>query len=160
MPPRSHGQTDPPRCQRTYKMPVRKDGGVTPMASHAGNHPVDADSNISRRFATGTAIQENVPARPIISYGVTGPAFVIAIIPLDEIAVDYRVAAEPGGIARLVCAPKRAGQDQRLSMGAEIWGQSLGLTQSSIRQRQIAQPGVTFSSRPRCFTVTHDMQQR
>src|SRR6185312_12159543 len=91
-------------------MAVREQQHVTVEAAKTRDKAIGASAYRIERFATGTAIAEEKPARPLLADVCRALALVLAVIPLDQIAIDLGIRTEAGQVAGALRALQRAGQ--------------------------------------------------
>src|SRR5262249_46179635 len=75
---------------------------VSRHGAHAVHHAVCAGSNLLRGFAARTAVAEQLPSRTFGADLRRTAAFVFAVVPLDEVVVDFNHRSEAG---QFTCAP-------------------------------------------------------
>src|SRR5689334_11834656 len=81
---------EPARRKHAQHMPAREQHGVSRNAADSLHDPVRARADLLGRLAAGTAVTEQFPPWAF-SHNVGGsPAFILAVIPLDQIFTDLR----------------------------------------------------------------------
>jgi hypothetical protein len=88
------GQPNPTRHEDAQNMSMGEHCNVAVGGASPGNHPIDPGAHLLRRFAAGASVPEDEPAwRDLVDlHG--RQAFVIAIVPLDQIGINDRSISE------------------------------------------------------------------
>jgi len=104
-------QAEPAGCEYPQKMAARKNQHVPVNRPQAFHHAVGPRANLERRFSAGAAVVKQLPAGGLgVNFHRAQP-FVVAIVPLDELAVHFGGGAEPGQLASSPGALQRTGED-------------------------------------------------
>jgi hypothetical protein len=88
------GQPNPTRHEDAQNMSMGEHYDVAIGGASPGNHPIDPGAHLLRRFAAGASVPEDEPARSDLVDLNGRQAFVIAIVPLDQIGIDDRSITE------------------------------------------------------------------
>src|SRR5258708_35549488 len=75
-------------------------------------------------------------------------ALIFAVVPFDEVPIDFGPGTKAGQLAGAGGALQRAGKDPREFQSLEPFSQAPGVTFSARRQRQIGEAGVLAAVRP------------
>jgi hypothetical protein len=134
-------------------MPARKKQHVSRNRAHSGDNSVCAFTDLLGHFPSGRAVPKQVPIRALGADFDTSEAFILAIIPFDEIGIDFSNGPKPGQLA----CPARASQrtrehlheNQSLEASAEPPGGLLALD----REWEVGESSVLASQGPSSFAV-------
>ena len=89
----------------TRKMwPLEKISTFRPNGAHQLDHAIGARSDVVRRLTVWTPVTEQIPVRACRVYLDASKTFVVAVIPFDEVAIDFRHRPEAGQVT----GPRRA----------------------------------------------------
>jgi hypothetical protein len=122
-------QPQPSRSQYPQKVPTRKNQNVALDRAHAANHTVSPRSNLGWRFPSGTTVAEQLPARALGMDLPSAQTLVFAVVPFDQVAIDFGLGAEasqlagPGGALQRTC--KYPGEMPEPELFAEPTGVAL-----------------------------------
>src|SRR5215471_10088368 len=83
-------------------MPARKEQRVAIERPHPGDDAIGARAYSCRGLAAGTPIPEQLPVRAFAANLLCGSTFVVAVVPLEQITVDFRGGAK----ARQLAGPR------------------------------------------------------
>ena len=87
-------------------------------------------------------------------------ALVFAVVPFDQIAIDFRRRAEAGQLAGARRALQRTGEHLGKRHSAQPLAKRAGVPFAALGQRQIGQPGVLAREAPRGFAVPGQVNDR
>src|SRR6267143_2862928 len=108
--PAPRSESEPADGEYPQEMPTRKKQHVPLDTSHPIHHPVCPGGYLIRRFAARAAVTEQLPFRALsMDLGGATP-LVLAIVPFEEVAIDFRRGPEAGQVACLGCTLQRTGQ--------------------------------------------------
>ncbi len=150
-------QPDPPRREHAQEVSMRDERDEPAQPVQRRDQRVGARADLLRRLAAGAAVAEEVPAgAPRLDFG-ERQALVLAAVPVTQVQVEPRRAAEAGEDARFLGAPERARQDVRKPRRLQPLAEDAGLALPARGERQIGPPGVAMVARPLRFTVADDI---
>ena len=110
--PRDGGQSEPARREYAQHMSMREQGDVTRYRTRTGDHPIRPGTYLHRRLAARAAVPKNQPARRLLT--VPGrQSLVFAVVPLDEVGINYSHVAEARQFAGVPCPLQRADENER-----------------------------------------------
>jgi hypothetical protein len=92
---------------------VGEQGDIAIQRLKAVDQPVRARSDVLGGFLIWTAIDKDVPARPLLGDIRRAFALIIAIIPLGQVRLDLGESPKPGQLAGSLRALPRAAQGRR-----------------------------------------------
>jgi len=104
-------ESKPSCCEYSKNVTVRKERHGVDRAD-PGDDAIDARANLLGAFAAGTAVREDHPVGILCTNLAWRKAFILAVIPLHEVAVDLGALGEAGELTRLAGATERARQNQ------------------------------------------------
>jgi len=91
-------------------MSVREQKHVAGSPESTVDHSLSSDGNLRAAFASRHAVAPQGPARVFNLNLGRSPSFVLTVIPLEQICVEYCTIAEAGEEAGFSCSVERAGQ--------------------------------------------------
>src|SRR5580704_640120 len=153
-------EIEPAGAQHPQEMPARKHEHITLDAAQASDDAVGARSDLVRRLASRTAVAEQLPVRMFRMNIDRPPAFILAIIPFDQIGVDFRHAAEAGQLARPLRTLQRAGKHLDESQPAQPLAESAGVALSTVGQWKVGPTGMLAGEAPRGLSVPRQINDR
>jgi len=116
--------------------------------SDAIDHAGGAGSDFAERFAARESIAEHFPIRAP-GVNVRRPeALILAVVPLDEVAIDFGARGEARELAGPAGALQRAGEDAGEIESFEPLAETPGVTFAAPGQRQIGEAGVLSTEGP------------
>src|SRR4051795_2076408 len=96
-------------------MAARENQHISLDKANAAGHTIGSQDHVFRRLASGTAVAKQLPVRTLLMNIHCTAALVVAVVPLDQILVDFSHIAETCQFTGMACAPQGAGQDHRES---------------------------------------------
>ena len=108
---------------------------------------------ICRGDSPGTTIAEQLPIGALFENVGGGSAFVLAVVPFDELRNHFGHSAEASQLAGSQRALQRAGKHLRENQFFESIAQTAGIALAILGQRQIGQSGMLATDAPRGFAV-------
>src|SRR5690348_503580 len=91
-------------------MAMREEQHVTVDGVKARQQAIRPRADRGHQLAAWTTIAKQKPVRPFLANVSRAPAFVVAVVPLDEIVINLDSSAEAGQLARSSGALERTGQ--------------------------------------------------
>src|SRR4051794_9735190 len=129
-------------------MGMREHDDIAPGRAAALDHPVRALGDLRGRLASGRAVVEERPPRALGADVDRRAAFVLAVVPLDEVGVEPRAFAEPGELARLERALQWARQHERVAPRREHRAEALRLRPALVVERNVGATRMPARARP------------
>src|SRR5258708_32105187 len=80
-------------------MPARKNQYIAVDGAHAAHNTIRARSNLIRRFSAGTAVAKQLPVGMLRTNHQRSETFELAVVPLDQIGIDFGCGPEAGQFA-------------------------------------------------------------
>ena len=90
----------PARGEHSEKVPARKKQHVPLDSPHPAYHPVGPRSDLVRRLPVGTAVTEQLPIRALGADVGAATTLVRAVVPFQEVGLDFRRGAEASPLTR------------------------------------------------------------
>src|SRR5262245_55069080 len=138
-------------------MAAREQQYVSADPAHSLHDAVGARRHLFRRFPARTAVAEQLPVRTL-GMDVDGePAFIPAVIPFEQIGIDFSGSAEPGQFAGSNRATQRTREHFRESHSGESFAEPSRHVLATLGEREIAAPRVLTGNRPRGFAVSGEV---
>src|SRR6185436_15076703 len=94
-------EADPACRDHAEQVAVSEERHTSLHATDAVDQSIDAGSDLLRRFPTRTPVVEHHPVRCGAPDLLGGEPFVLAVIPLHEVRVDFHASAESRQLTRL-----------------------------------------------------------
>jgi len=91
--------TDPAGGQHANEVSARKQQHITLGPPHATHYAIRPGGYLRRGFASRTTVPEEVPTRALAKDLGRPPAFIVSVVPLDQVAIDFGSSAETRKIA-------------------------------------------------------------
>jgi hypothetical protein len=104
-------ESDPACGQHPNEVSAREKQHVSFNGSHAPQHVLSPRDYLGWRFASRAPVAEQLPVRALCTDLCRASAFVFAVIPLDEIVIDFGHGPESSQCARPAGALQRARKD-------------------------------------------------
>src|SRR5215831_6278104 len=104
---------DPSRCEDPEDVTMSKERNVLSDGAHAFNNRVNPSSDVLRALPTRAAVREDHPARRRCADLLRCQALIVAIVPFDEIVIDFGPLAETGQHAGLAGTGEGACKNSR-----------------------------------------------
>ena len=101
-------QSNPPRSQNAAKLAVREERDLSVQLSKICYEPVCTVGNLSGHFTSGTPVTEDIPVRSTLANVRRAPSFVITIVPLGEVRLDFRILTQSNQSTSPLCPTTRA----------------------------------------------------
>src|SRR5437867_3671541 len=93
-------ESKPTGSEHSQKMPARKNQNIASDRANAIHNLICPRGNMVRRFSAGAAVVEQMPFRALRVNFRRAEAFVPAVVPFDQVAVNFGARAEAGKFAR------------------------------------------------------------
>ena len=110
-------------------------------------------ADLIESFSAGEAIAKQFPIRTLRLDFRGGESFVIAIIPFDEVGVDFGCLTEAGKLARAPRPKQRTGKHFAELLIFEPLAELAGIALTAWGERQVRQPCVLAAQCPGGFAV-------
>src|SRR5260370_22646693 len=100
VPARPRVEPEPARGQHSEKVSARKEQDLPFDRPHPAYHPVGPCSDLIRRLPSRAAVAEQLPVRTLGANVSAGATFIRAVVPFEEIRLDFGHAAEASPLPR------------------------------------------------------------
>src|SRR5438093_5541398 len=118
-------------------MPARKNQHIALDCAHPTRNMIGPRANMIRQFSTGTAIQEQLPVGTFLMDLDRSETFVIPVVPLDQIAIDFGCGSEAGQFAGASSALQGTRKDLREDQSGQALLKPAGVPFATLSQRQV-----------------------
>src|SRR6516164_1398629 len=81
-------ETEPASGEYPQEMPARKNQHVAFDCAHSAHNAVGPRANLARRLSSWAAVTEELPVRTLCMDFSRAAAFILAIVPLDQVGID------------------------------------------------------------------------
>src|SRR5207245_6639331 len=96
----SRGETKPARREHSETVPAGEERGVAFDGARPAHRPVGPRPDLVGRLPSRAAVAEQLPVRTLAVDVGAGATFIRAVVPFDEIRLDFRHGAETGQLTR------------------------------------------------------------
>jgi hypothetical protein len=103
--------------------------------AHAFHHAISPGCDLQGRFSTGAAVAEKLPPRVFRQYVNRQTAFVLAVVPLDQVAIDLSCRSKAGQFTGPHGALQRACEHFRKRLSTQPFPQLSGVAFPALRKR-------------------------
>lgn len=135
-------------------MPAGKNQNIPGYCAHPAQYTISPSCDLLWRFAAGTAIAEQLPVRPFLQDVNRQAAFVLTVVPFDEIAIDLSHRSEAGQLTSPPGAIQGTGEYLRECQSTKTIPQPLRIALAPLSEWQIGAACVLAGNRPGCFAVS------
>src|SRR5271163_854890 len=104
-------ETEPAGGEHPQEMPARKNQHVASDRAHPAHDTVGPRPDLARRLSSGATVTEELPVRALRMDLSRAAAFILAIVPLDQVGIDLGRTAKSGQLAGAGRALQGAGED-------------------------------------------------
>src|SRR4030095_8967161 len=118
-------------------MSARKKQHISRHSAHAPHHPIRSGRGFGWRFPSRSAVAEQFPVRALPMNVGTIATLVIAIVPFDQVAVDFSDSSKASQLARAPGTLQRAGKYLRKSQSTQPFLESSRIALATFCQRQV-----------------------
>src|SRR5271169_1393213 len=153
-------ETEPADGEHPQEMPARKNQHVTFDRTHPAHDAVGPRANLARRLSSGTAVTEELPVRALCMDFSRSAAFILAIVPLDQVGIDLGRTAKPGQLAGSSRALQGTGEDSGKSQSAQPLAEGAGIAFAAFGQGQVGPAGMLPGEAPGGLTVPRQVYNR
>ena len=112
------------------------------------------------RFPSRAAVAKQSPAGTFVVNLSGGPALVIAVVPFDEIVIEFSLRSEPGQVTGPRDALQRTGKDFGEGDPAHPSLELPRIALAARRQRNIRTPRMLARERPGRFAMPREINSR
>src|SRR5437870_656727 len=153
-------EAEPASSKYSEKMRARKDQHITLDSAHAFHHAVCPRADLVRRFSSGAAIAKQLPVRAL-PVDVSGKAtLILAIVPFEQVTVDFSHCSKAGQLAGSSGTLQRAGKYLGESHSTQPFLKPAGIALATFCERQVGKARVLARERPRGFPVPGQVNDR
>src|SRR5215216_528133 len=135
-------EAQPTRSEHTQEMSARKNQYIGVERADTRNNTIGTRANLFRRFSVRATIAKQFPIR---SCGVDlcrSQTFVVAVVPFDQITIDFSYGSKARQFTSSKSALQWAGQDSREIGFSQAVPKTQRIAFTARRQRQIRQACV------------------
>jgi hypothetical protein len=147
-------QAEPTRGEHPQKVTAREQQHCPLNRPDALHYAIRSRADLIERFAAGETVAEYLPIGALGANVCSCEAFVIAVVPFDQVAINVSLRAESRQFARARGALEGAGPDACEFHALEALAQAAGVTFSASGQWQVGSPGVLSTDRPGGLTMS------
>src|SRR5437667_2134916 len=151
---------DPACGQHSEKMSAGKKQNISSHRAPAAHDAISPRSDLLRRFAARAAVAEQLPVRTFSQDVNREAAFVLAIIPFDQVSASFSYGSEPGQRTCPHGALQGAGEHFRKLESAQAFSQPSRIALPAVSERQISKTGVLTGDCPSRFAVSGQVDDR
>ena len=137
-----HGRFDPSDGQHPPKMPVREEGDVAVPRAKTGDEPIAAGGYLGGRFATRTAVAEDIPIRVPLENLRSSYSFEVTVVPLCQVRINLGDGSEPCKFTGLARPLTRAGEHGVEVDAAKTIEQPVRIPFAFLGQWYLRSPGM------------------
>src|SRR2546426_3457245 len=153
-------EAEPASSKYSEKMRARKDQHITLDSAHAFHHAVCPRANLVRRFPSGAAIAKQLPIRAL-PVDVSGKAtLILAIVPFEQVTVDFSHRSKSRQLAGPHRALQRAGKHLGESHSSQPFLKPARIALATFCERQVGKSRVLARERPGGFPVSGQVNDR
>src|SRR5262249_60485952 len=157
---RSRFEAPPSSRKHAQEKPAGKEQNIPPDGPHSAYHAVGPDTNLFRGFPSRTTIAEQLPVRAL-GVDFTGTAaFVISVIPFQQVAINLGNAAEAGEFACPGRAHQGTGEYPDESQAAQPLPKTAGVALATLGQRQIGESRMLARQAPGSLAMPCQVNNR
>jgi hypothetical protein len=146
-------QSDPSRDKGAQHMAMGEQGNISFRGARLSDDPIHSSSDLLRRLAARSTVAEDQPTRSRFVNLLRGQSFVLAVIPLHQIALGDGSVSESGQRTGFPGALQRAHQHEREGFLGQRGAEPLGKPAPIIGERYVGRAGVLTAQAPRGLTV-------
>jgi hypothetical protein len=132
---------------------ARKNQNVSLYCTHAVNHAISPRSNLVWRFATGATIAEQFLARALGMDLRSAQTLVFAVVPFEQVTIDFGLSAETSQLAGPGCASQRTRKYPGETPYAQLFSELTSIALAAVGEREVGKSGVLARETPRSLTV-------
>src|ERR1700730_5407973 len=158
--PASGFEAEPARGEHAQNMRAGEHQDVTPDRADPVDDAVGPCSSLVRSLPTGAAVAEQKPIRTFPQDLDSPAAFILAIVPLDQLRIGFGLLAETCQLARPDGALQRAGEDLGKAQPAQPRPERPGIGFATFGQRQIGSAGMLARQAPGGLAVPGQIDDR
>src|SRR5882724_5599518 len=150
-----------PACgEHPQNMGARKHQDVALDGAYTIDNTVGSRAHLVRGLPSGAAVPEQIPIRALLQDLDRAPAFILAIVPFDQIRIGFGLLAETSQLASPDGALQRAGEDLCKAQPAQPRPERPGIGFAALGQRQIGSPGMLTRQAPGGLAVPRQIDDR
>jgi hypothetical protein len=118
-------------------MAAGKKQDIAAGSAKATHHSVRPRANLIRRFPSRAAVTKKLPARALGKNLGRTAAFIITVIPFEQVAIDFSPSAEAGQLAGTRCTLQGTGENLGESETLQPLSEPAGIALAALSQRQV-----------------------
>src|SRR6267143_673002 len=143
----------PARSQHSEEVPAGEKQNVARRRPHAVQYSVSPRGDLLWRFAARAAVAEQLPVRAFRTDLDRTATLVLAVVPLDEVVIDFSRRSKAGQFTCPTRALQWTGKHPRKRQFTQPLTKSSGIALATLGQRQIGDACVLAGQTPGRFTV-------
>src|SRR5277367_4238921 len=129
-------------------MPTGKQQDISIDGTDAFNYTVRPHADLLRRFASRTAVAEEIPVRPLAKNFGGGQTFILAVVPFHEVRIGFRAGSEAGELASSSRTLQWAGKHLGKFHASHAFSQPLRVALAIRGQWQVGKASVLPGESP------------
>src|SRR5271166_3636794 len=137
VPATSRVEAEPAGREHPQEMPARKNQHVAFDRAHPAHDAIGPRAYLARRLSSGAAVTEELPFRALRMDLSRAAALVLAVIPFDQVGVDFGRGAKAGQLARPHRALQGTGDYLSKSQSAQPLAEGAGVAFAAFSQGQV-----------------------
>src|SRR5262245_61547721 len=153
-------EPEPASAEHAQKMAAGKNQNVPVDGTQATYHPVGPGANLIRRFSSGATVMEQLPTGTFRKDLGRATAFILAVVPLVQVTIDFRHGSEASQLAGPRRALPRTGEHLGESQSFQSLSEASGVALPAFRERQVGDPCVLARKTPGGFPVPSHVNDR
>src|SRR4030095_4332626 len=153
-------EPEPARGEYSQEMPAGEKQHVTLDTAHPFQRAVRRRANLFWRFPSGSAIPKQLQIRALL-VNISGKAtLILAIVPFEQVPVDFSHSSKAGQFAGPGGTLQRAGKHLCESYSTQPFLEPARITLATFCQRQVGKSRVLARERPGGFPVPGEVNNR
>jgi hypothetical protein len=148
---------DPPRGEYAQHVSAREKQDVALERPKPRHDPIDPLGDLQDGLAAGTPVAEELPLRALSMDFNACPAFVMTIIPFEQLPVERCQSGKAGEVTGSQRPPERTREHVIESQTFESGTERASLFLTPGRERKIGPPRVLTRNTPSGLSVSHEI---
>src|SRR6266851_1892937 len=153
-------EAEPTGGEHAQDMGARKYQDIAADGAHAADDAIGPCPDLVRSFPARATVAEQLPVRALREDLGGAAAFILAIVPLRQIRIEFGYGSEPRKLASLDRALQGAGEDLGKGQPAQPLPEGPGVVFSALGQGQIGSAGMLARQAPRGLAVPGQIDDR
>src|SRR5258708_11270979 len=139
-------------------MSARKDQHIAFDRTHATHNVIGPRANVVRQFSAGAAVAKQLPVGAMCMNLHRSETFVLAVVPFDQIAIDFGCGRKAGQFAGASSALQGAREYLRERQSGQPFPKPTGIAFASLGERHIRKPRMLAREAPGGFAVPREIK--